>query len=142
MTYGNHLPKITQCEHRITGWDEDNPIEVEIAFREGFLRAALEAIDLPVYEIKALYQTMMENRDLLYHCRKWDDLKAAFFRGQSHGYWYLFYHLGKNGGSWQECWDWLIEVEQWANEHPPHMENQNAFPPELWDRKSVQDKGE
>ena len=115
---------------RITGWDIDNPVEIESTFRDGFLWGAREAVQLYADEIKPLVFDIQKKRGSLGFYQRWDDVKAALLRGKCHGLWYVFEHL-TNNGTRQSCYAWLEEVERWAAENPPKMDSHHAMPPEL-----------
>ncbi|OHB54200.1 MAG: hypothetical protein A2Y12_17145 [Planctomycetes bacterium GWF2_42_9] len=115
---------------RITGWNIDNPPEIEIAFRQGFLWAAKESLKLPTQKIESRCLELQLKRSNLGFYRKWDDVKHAGLRGKSHGFWYVFEHLDA-GGTRESCHPWLEAVEKWANENPPRMDSRYALPPGL-----------
>ena len=118
---------------RITGWDYDNPPEVERAFRHGFLKGALKGLSLDRRAVLAAYRRVMKARGDLYWGGPWCDVKAARLRGISHGLWYL-----------QECREsrcdemvitrWLCRVKAWAVAELPKRgadgRIRGAMPPE------------
>ncbi len=107
--YTNRPPTV-KPQTRITGWNPDNPPEVERAFRRGFLVGARRALADP-YATGDRLERVLELRYRLDWGGRWTHTRAAWLQGCSHALDIALSHL-EAGGSPKDFRDWLDLIER------------------------------
>ena len=113
----------------ITGWDPENPPEVERAFRVGFCIGAERCAYCGLEEAAGAEDRLRRRRGDLYHNRAvWSDRRAALLRGAMEGG--LEAIRARAMGVKKGLGPWLEQVRKWAAEEPIRLDWSSAKPPE------------
>ncbi|MBN1809422.1 MAG: AAA family ATPase [Planctomycetes bacterium] len=115
-----------QC---ITGWDPQNPPDVEQAFRVGFRIGAERCAVCDLEQAADFTDRMSQRRGDLYDPKHlWSDRRAAIFRGAMHGG--IEVVRARAQGVKKGIDPWLEELRAWADENPISLEWKSAKPPD------------
>jgi len=114
---------------RITGWDPENPPEVERAFRVGFRIGAERCAWCGLEEAADAEQRLRRRRGDLYHNRAaWSDRRAALLRGAMEGG--LEAVRARAAGVKKGLDLWLEQLRVWAAEESIRLDWSSAKPPD------------
>ena len=112
----------------ITGWDPQNPPEVERAFRVGFRIGAERCAACDLEQAADFADRMSQQRGELYDPKhRWSDRRAAIFRGAMQGG--LEAVRARAQGVKNGIDSWLEGLRAWADENPIRLEWKSARPP-------------
>jgi len=119
---------------RITGWDWQNPPEVERAFRVGFRIGAERCAYCDLEKAADFTDRMHQRRGDIYWGElnvgfdRWSDRRAALLRGAMQGG--LEAVRARAQGVRSGLAAWLKELRAWADENPIRLEWKHAKPPD------------
>jgi hypothetical protein len=119
---------------RITGWDPENPPEVERAFRVGYLIGASRCAERSLEFAEAFERRFHKLRGEIYWGEanvgfdRWSDRRAALLRGATQGAVEMV--RARVVGVKKGIGSWIEELRDWAKEDPVRLAWSSAKPPD------------
>lgn len=119
--------------HRITGWDWQNPSEVERAFRVGYVIGAERCTRCDLDEAVSFEKRIHTRRGDIYYGElnlgfdRWSDRRAAVLRGATQGAIEII--RARAAGVNKGLAGWIGDLHEWAAEQPIRLDWLYAMPP-------------